>query len=442
MCKVSIIVPSYNVAPYITECMDSLIHQTLRDIEIICVDAESVDGTREILEEYAKKDQRVKLLNDKKHSSGYAKNIGIKAARGAYVGIVESDDYVDVTMFERLYEYAVKYNTDIVKGNYKAFTGNGENRIYAWKAVSLDKRDYNRVIDLQESSRYFKWDTYTWTGIYKKSFLLENNILHQETPGAAFQDEGFWMQTFAFAKSAYLVPEYFYHYRKDNPYSSVNQINKVYEMPEEYKFGKSCIEKNSGLTQRVLEGIYRGMYRSYTFIYGILNERYRPEFVRRFYRDISEGFLENAVNRELFTEEEWTEVQMLKDSAEAYEAYQQSIRDAKRKNQHDLLEKIEKYEKNIIFGAGSDGTNLQAYLKERNQDRTVAFCDNSREKWGLSLNNIVVIRPEEIRKQGKILIIVASKLYSRQIQEQILGLGVEEERIYVCNVGATIPSYL
>ena len=223
--------------------------------------------------------------------------IGIKAAEGAYVGIVESDDYVDETMFERLYEYATKYNTDIVKGNYKAFTGNGKERIYAWKAVSLDQEDYNRVINLQENSRYFKWDMYTWTGIYKKSFLLENNILHQETPGAAFQDEGFWMQTFAFAKSAYLVPEYFYHYRKDNPYSSVNQINKVYEMPEEYKFGKACIEKNCYRTRRDRKTMwaqqYHPIYRKMENPYELsscyqLDDRLKSVFVERFSKEMQE----------------------------------------------------------------------------------------------------------------------------------------------------------
>ena len=94
MCKVSIIVPTYNVAPYIAECMDSLIDQTLEEIEILCVDAASDDGTREVLEAYASKDSRVKILDDIMHSTGYAKNIGIDAAQGEYIGIVESDDYV------------------------------------------------------------------------------------------------------------------------------------------------------------------------------------------------------------------------------------------------------------------------------------------------------------------------------------------------------------
>ena len=161
MCKVSIIVPTYNVAPYIRECMDSLVQQTLKEIEIICIDAASDDGTREVLEEYAGKDTRVRILEDIKHSTGYAKNIGVEQAKGQYIGIVESDDYVAKTMFERLYNCAVVHDTDIVKANYKSFTGDGAKRIYALKAVSLDMNDYNRVINLQDSSRYFGWDMFT-----------------------------------------------------------------------------------------------------------------------------------------------------------------------------------------------------------------------------------------------------------------------------------------
>ncbi len=161
MCKVSIIVPTYNVAPYIRECMDSLIHQTLKEIEILCVDAASGDGTREILEEYARQDPRVRILEDEKHSTGYAKNLGVEQAQGPYIGIVESDDYVAPDMFERLYHCAVRYDTDLVKANYRAFTGNGAERIFALKAISLDRRDYGHVVDLQESGRYFGWDMYT-----------------------------------------------------------------------------------------------------------------------------------------------------------------------------------------------------------------------------------------------------------------------------------------
>ena len=102
MAKVSVIIPVLNGAEYIRECMDSIVGQTLSDIEIIPVDAGSTDGTLEILKEYAKKDTRIKLLTADKKSMGYQYNIGIAAAEGEYVGFCESDDYISETMYEKL----------------------------------------------------------------------------------------------------------------------------------------------------------------------------------------------------------------------------------------------------------------------------------------------------------------------------------------------------
>ena len=122
MPKVSVIMPSLNVAPYIRECMESVIHQTLRDIEILCVDAGSTDGTWEILEEYAQADRRIKLFHSEKKSYGYQMNLGLKEAVGEYIGIVETDDYILPEMYEELYAYAVEHDADFVKSDFDVFT--------------------------------------------------------------------------------------------------------------------------------------------------------------------------------------------------------------------------------------------------------------------------------------------------------------------------------
>lgn len=441
MCKVSIIVPTYNVAPYITECMDSLINQTLEDIEIICVDAFSTDGTREVLEAYAAKDRRVQILDDIKRSTGYAKNIGIQAASGEYVGIVESDDYVALDTYKELYSCADQYHTDIVKGNYQAFTGTGEERMYALKAISLYKEDYNQIIHMQEDNRYFNWDMYTWTGIYKKSFLEEFEICHNESPGASFQDVGFWLQTIASARTAYLLPGYYYNYRRDNPYSSVHQSNKVYEMIREYEYGMKRIGEQA--LQNILPGIYSGMYRSYAFVYGTLEDKYRQEFAEHFHQDMKHAAECHRIDRRLFTEDEWNGLKAVIDSAEGYQEYYRNIEKCKKKNQEELLEIIEQYSENIIFGAGSDGSNLQAFLKTRHKDKTMAFSDNAVEKWGRKINGIKIIEPKKIRTEyPEALVIVTSRLYAQEIQAQLLENGWKKESIYICDVGMTIPQYL
>ncbi len=113
--------PSLNVGSYIETCMESVLGQTLQDIEVISVDADSTDGTHEILAKYAKQDPRVRLFRDDQHSTGYAKNLGIDIAKGEYIGIVEPDDYIELDMFERLYEAAVADRLDVVKCDYSTY---------------------------------------------------------------------------------------------------------------------------------------------------------------------------------------------------------------------------------------------------------------------------------------------------------------------------------
>ena len=119
MAKVSVIIPVLNGAEYIRECMDSIVGQTLSDIEIIPVDAGSTDGTLEILKEYAKKDTRIKLLTADKKSMGYQYNLGIQNADGEYVGFCESDDYLASDMLEKLYRTAEERGEmDFIKSDF------------------------------------------------------------------------------------------------------------------------------------------------------------------------------------------------------------------------------------------------------------------------------------------------------------------------------------
>ena len=101
--KVSVIVPVYNVEKYLDRCLDSIINQTLNEIEIILVDDGSTDSSGEKCDEYKKKDLRIKVIHKKNKGLGYARNSGLEVATGKYIAFVDSDDYIDRRMFESLY---------------------------------------------------------------------------------------------------------------------------------------------------------------------------------------------------------------------------------------------------------------------------------------------------------------------------------------------------
>ena len=116
MTKVSIIVPVYNVEKYLKRCLDSLVNQTLKDIEIICVNDGSTDGSLAILNEYVRNDDRIVVINQENSGQSVARNRGIDVAKGEYLGFVDSDDWVSEDYFERLHNSAIQNNAEIAVG--------------------------------------------------------------------------------------------------------------------------------------------------------------------------------------------------------------------------------------------------------------------------------------------------------------------------------------
>lgn len=234
--KVSVIMPSLNVGKYIAECIESAINQTLKDIEIICVDAGSTDGTLEILKEYEKKDSRVKVIVSDVKSYGRQINLGFAVATGQYMAILETDDCIKPDMYEVLYNTAIETDADIVKTDFESFVDAEDGRKYSYFSHFKDKSAYNKIFTPIHNPDSFSSNPSTWSSVYKMSFLKENNIRHNETPGASYQDTSFWVLTLAAAKKAYFMDRAFYMLRRDRNESSVFNRGKIYAIFDEYNF--------------------------------------------------------------------------------------------------------------------------------------------------------------------------------------------------------------
>lgn len=126
MCKISIIVPCFKVEKYLERCLDSLRNQMLQEVEIILVDDGSPDRVPQICDEYARRDSRIKVVHKENEGLGYARNSGLNIASGDYVAFVDSDDFVELNMYQTLYDEAQKENADVV---FVIFTGNPEWRL-------------------------------------------------------------------------------------------------------------------------------------------------------------------------------------------------------------------------------------------------------------------------------------------------------------------------
>lgn len=232
--KVSIVLPIYNAEPFLRECLDSIINQTLKDIEIICVNDGSTDKSLDIIKEYANKDIRIRYIDKPNAGYGQTMNCGIDLATGEYIGIVEPDDFIELNMYETLYNKAKCTNVDFIKGDIYFWWSHTNKRKYS--NIISDKNLYNKIqYDLSNKGLTVSAIA-NCAGIYKHKFLQNSNIRFNETPGASFQDQGFYYQVTFYGKSALFINKPFYHYRQDNSNSSINTLNKVNCIFEEYKF--------------------------------------------------------------------------------------------------------------------------------------------------------------------------------------------------------------
>ena len=177
--KISVIIPVYNVEKYLAQCLDSVINQTLKDIEIICVDDGSFDGSLEILNKYKEKDERIKILTQKNQYAGVARNNGLKVAKGKYLSFLDSDDFFEPTMLEDMYKIAEKDDSDIVVCSFYEYDTKTQtkNHIIKIEDKYVDKSPFapqEFPISLFDFS-----SLNAWTKLFRRK-LFKDNDLHFE----------------------------------------------------------------------------------------------------------------------------------------------------------------------------------------------------------------------------------------------------------------------
>ena len=309
--KVSVVIPCLNSQDYLEECLLSVINQTLQEIEIIVVDGGSTDGTLDIIERFNKTDSRIQLLHSTKKSYGYQLNLGISAATGEFLGIVESDDIILPRMYEHLYSIAKNNQSELVKSDHYIFFGNKENRSLQLRKLISDESFYGRPLNPLHELEVFKAYVLNQPGIYNLAFIRKNNIRLNESPGASYQDNGFWFQIFALASSVYFDKGAFYLLRRDNPNSSVYNRQKVYAMCEEYDFIRRFLGKHKKIEKKLAPVCAYARYGNYRFTLNRIADEYKFEFCKRFSEDFIKIKEQGELSRCLFSNTQWNDLNFI-----------------------------------------------------------------------------------------------------------------------------------
>lgn len=360
MYKVSIIIPVYNVEKYLEECLRSVCNQTLKEIEIICVDDGSTDASAEILDSWGREDERIKVVHKGNEGYGKAMNIGMQMADGEYIGIVEPDDFIDLRMMECLYEIAQSQNAEVVKSDFWTIRGEGTHREILYNKLVSYVDMYEKIVNPIEDINVFWGHVGNWTGIYRRDFILTNEIKHNETPGASFQDQGFWFQVFALAHRVYILPKAFYYYRQDNPNASMLSKQKVFCIADEYKYIYNVLGKNFKRFKTLLPIYIRCKYAAYLFNYNRIEERSKINFLQYFAEEFNQHEKQDELDLRYFSAIDRRRVHALMDSPETFP--QIPADDVKEFNA--MLEN----KKIVIYGAGKVAEQVWSAFTDKNRE--------------------------------------------------------------------------
>lgn len=308
MVKVSVIVPVYNSERYLKQCLDSILRQTLVDIEVICVNDGSTDSSLKIMRLYEADDDRVIVLDKKNTGYGDSLNQGIYLAKGEYIAVVESDDFIDADMLEILYVTAREKNVQIVRSNYYEYRSDCGS-VFRELVPGIA---YDTLFKPCEEEKCFTGEIYLWTSIYKRNFIRENNILFNNTPGASFQDVSFSFKSLACADSVISLKNAFYHYRLDNPNSSVRSKEKVYCICDEFdEIDKFCSDRLD-IHDRMKNIIPYMLFKRYMGTYWRIDRKFKDIFLIRLKHDLSR-YSEEEINRIIWSCEDWDFYQHIKE---------------------------------------------------------------------------------------------------------------------------------
>ncbi|MDO4986918.1 MAG: glycosyltransferase [Candidatus Saccharibacteria bacterium] len=302
--KVSVVVPIYNVEKYLRECIDSILAQTLEDIEVILVDDGSPDNCGKIIDEYAKTDSRVVAVHQENGGYSVAVNHGIDLAKGEYIGIIESDDFIEPDMYECLYADAHKNNTDVTKGGfyfYNPTLDEPSQNAFFINASGIDLRlAPSTPFTISEWPKLMAFHASIWSSIYRADFVKKIKI--PVTAGASYQDFPFMAETLSRAKRISVVKKAFVHWRNEpNQGNSTSAKGKKLLLMTKNTATALEIVKKYGVYEDVREAIgVHVIWANIGFFYNI-EKKYQRTYYKNIHKVLMEFKNDSDFKGEFFT---------------------------------------------------------------------------------------------------------------------------------------------
>ncbi len=411
--KVSIIFPIYNNAHYLKRCINSVLSQSLQDIELILVDDGSKDETPQICDDFAKTDSRITVIHKKNEGSAKARNVGIEASKGKYIAFVESDDAVKPDIYEKLYYYSESHNLEMVKCGFWYYINGNPSREYSF-LFSIAKE--SEVFIPADKPDIFLSSPCIWAGIYKKSFIDEFNLRFIETPKASYSDYSWMISTYTYATRVSVFHDSLYLYTYDNPESSYAKAGQLYSYMFLHAYEANQVVKKSIIFNKVKEYLAMRCYSVCIHSAENVSEKDKDDCFARL----------QAVFKDLF------------DGSISYNMigeYQQLIiRKVLEGDEPGFYEILSENELNIdsiadrkvvLFGLGACGQNLLVTLREKKINVVLLIDNNPQPELGIYHPNLI----NDVEFDD-VIISVADKENFEKMKEQLIEYNISDKIIH------------
>ncbi len=438
MIKVSVIIPVYNEEMFLRQCLDSLLTQTLKEIEIICVDDGSTDNSLEILHQYEKNDSRVQVIMQKKQYAGVARNKGLDIARGKYLLFLDADDYFEDDMIEILYECAEGYGLDIAICQYNIHNNNnGQKKVYSFEkeeSFLSDKHIFSGN-EIKENAIFQLTTGVAWDKLFRTEFVRESKIRFQNL---RCSNDGFFAYCLmAIAKRISYIKKPLVNYRIGNKYSLSNTREKSWENA----FTMLEAIKNE-LIKRGCYDCYQKSFLNYALTHGIGYLESINTFVHFkncFYKikklEIEEFHLLEQSDDFFYNVSIWNKykkVNELKLEEYLFEEMmknKKTILDSKEYKWIVPYEKLEKDKKIGIYGAGNVGHIYYKQLVDSAFTKQIVWVDKEYKR--LCKNGYQIYEPKSLLVEDVdyVIIAIANKATRENVKKWLLEIGISQRKI-------------
>lgn len=421
--KISIILPIYNVEAYLPQCLDSLCQQSLKEIEIILVDDGSTDDSMMILQDYEKKDHRIRIFQNKIEGPGAAeaRNTGLKQAQGEYVLLLDSDDYFDLSLAEKTYQKAVETGAEIVIFDAVKFDTSSGEMIPTNQFLNYGLLPEKDVFSAKEVAEklFTITDSVAWNKLYKRSFLQQYSFYFQAVH--VIDDAFFTFSVLSLAEKITVLKEDLLFYRVNNPLSQISNRDRDPLTP--IKVGSLL---KQWLEEHGLFSLYEKTYyqRVIMMIHVYFDTMTLEENFKILYDQLHSGSLQDlsllqAGERGYIqgSVKKWME-EVCRDD---FEVYVQNKRDKE-------AEIIQKGTTCVLYGCGIRG-DLVYEAMERNGGICLYAVDSSMERQGqvyrgMTIQPPTILNPKEVDK-----VLVSTLVYFDVIRDYLVSLGFDQRQI-------------